>query len=133
MSAPAVPIFLKPCPFCRSILDSTKDTTFRYVDGGKKWGAVMCCIQGPDVRTGFRPAPEWHQAAADEWNDRGGEDEGAVTPEAVRAAARYELVRTLSPRDFSAMWTENLQTGKPFDDLVDEKIAERAKQRSPAR
>ena len=37
----------------------------------------------------------------------------------VRNARRYEIVRKLSPREFLELVTENIRTGKPFDDLVD--------------
>ena len=36
------------------------------------------------------------------------------------AAKRYETLRTLNPREFADLTAKNLQTGTPFDDLVDE-------------
>ena len=36
------------------------------------------------------------------------------------AAKRYETVRTLNPREFAELTAKNLETGTPFDDLVDE-------------
>jgi hypothetical protein len=36
--------------------------------------------------------------------------------------ARYQLLRTFNPQQFSALWEENLNTGKPFDELLDEMI-----------
>ncbi|MEC7119350.1 MAG: hypothetical protein VXW65_05560 [Pseudomonadota bacterium] len=36
------------------------------------------------------------------------------------AAKRYEILRTLNPREFAELTAKNLQTGTPFDELVDE-------------
>src|SRR3990167_1363593 len=33
---------------------------------------------------------------------------------------RYEKLRRLNPREFSALWEEALESGKHFDELVDE-------------
>lgn len=38
--------------------------------------------------------------------------------ETAKGNAMYEHVRTLNPRDFADMWTENVCGGMPFDDLV---------------
>ena len=35
-------------------------------------------------------------------------------------AARYEHLRRLDPNQFGNLWQKNIQTGKPFDTLVDE-------------
>jgi hypothetical protein len=43
-----------------------------------------------------------------------------MTPDQLNAA-RYEYVRTLSPVQFADIFRENLTTGRPFDDLVDER------------
>jgi len=42
------------------------------------------------------------------------------------AAARYEEVRKWNPRCFKEAYLVNLQTGKPFDEIVDERIKARA-------
>lgn len=39
-------------------------------------------------------------------------------------AARYEYLRRLNPQQFQALWETNLKTGRHFDELVDEAIAE---------
>lgn len=47
----------------------------------------------------------------------------AVTAEFERiqtAAKRYETLRRLNPRQFADLYAKNLQTGTPFDELVDE-------------
>lgn len=36
-------------------------------------------------------------------------------------AARYEYVRQLSPVQFAEIFQENLKTGRPFDDLIDDR------------
>ena len=33
---------------------------------------------------------------------------------------RYEKLRKLNPRQFEELYLKNIQTGKKFDDLVDE-------------
>ena len=66
MSKPAA---LLPCPFCGSYLDSEDPAVFRETDG-PKWGAVVCCITGPEVRTGYGPLEDWRDEAIAEWNKR---------------------------------------------------------------
>jgi len=55
---------LKPCPFCGNT-PSTFDT-----NQGTKWGFVVCCIQGPEVRTSYKPEEHWREDAIRSWNDR---------------------------------------------------------------
>lgn len=43
-----------------------------------------------------------------------------MTPDQLNAV-RYQYVRTLSPVQFAEIFRENLTTGRPFDDLVDER------------
>lgn len=57
---------LKPCPFC----GQTPDEDSHYVNQGTKWGGILCCIEGPEVRTGYKPWPHWKDAAVKEWNTR---------------------------------------------------------------
>lgn len=40
-------------------------------------------------------------------------------------AARYRYLRTVSPREFSALWETNLRGGHRFDDLIDARIKQR--------
>lgn len=42
-----------------------------------------------------------------------------------QAAARYELVRTLSAQRFTELFTANIKTRQRFDDLVEELVTER--------
>ncbi len=58
---------LKPCPFCGSVPDPER--CFKFVDG-HKWGAVVCCCEGPDVRTHYSDGREWWAEAAEAWNTR---------------------------------------------------------------
>jgi hypothetical protein len=37
----------------------------------------------------------------------------------AKSAALYEKLRVLNPRQFAALWAENITTGVPFDDLVE--------------
>ena len=60
---------MKPCPFCGHTPDPYDDSTFETNNVGK-WGFVLCCIQGPEVRTGFNPLGHWRRQAIDAWNTR---------------------------------------------------------------
>ena len=42
--------------------------------------------------------------------------------ELEKAHARYELIRTLTPREFTMIWQENVAGCSRFDDLVDDAI-----------
>lgn len=55
---------LKPCPFCGEVPTEIRETD------GFKWGAVVCCITGPEVRTNYVPVAEWRDAAIAAWNER---------------------------------------------------------------
>lgn len=44
-----------------------------------------------------------------------------------RDAARYNYLRTLNPREFSALWELNLRGEHRFDELIDERIKQREK------
>ena len=45
--------------------------------------------------------------------------------EVVKAAERYEFLRTLAPVEFTRLWQNNIHSRGKFDDLVDKMIAER--------
>lgn len=60
---------LKPCPFCGETPDASDKATFRYTDG-HKWGAVVCCGTGPEVRTGYGEISHWKDDAITAWNTR---------------------------------------------------------------
>ena len=57
---------LKPCPFC----GVTPDEDSHYINQGTKWGGILCCIEGPEVRTSYKAWPFFKQDAIDAWNDR---------------------------------------------------------------
>jgi hypothetical protein len=57
---------LKPCPFC----GVTPDEDSHYTNQGTKWGGILCCIEGPEVRTSYKAWPFFKQDAIDAWNDR---------------------------------------------------------------
>lgn len=65
---------LKPCPFCGNIPTSYSSD---HCPAGK-WGAVVCCCIGPEVRTGYQ-AVGWQEEAANEWNTRHA-DSAPLTP-----------------------------------------------------
>jgi hypothetical protein len=53
---------------------------------------------------------------------------GESLDEVVKAAERYELVRTLSPAEYKALWMRHVSgEGLVFDDLVDEMVKARKK------
>lgn len=71
-----------------------------------------------------------------EWR-RGAETEqpnpttiGEALDEVVKAAERYELVRTLPPCGFKELWDRNVAGEGYFDALVDEIIKARADHRA---
>lgn len=45
----------------------------------------------------------------------------------INAVDRYELLRTLAPTPFTELWLKNLETGVPFDKLVDDMVSEARK------
>jgi len=60
---------LLPCPFCGEIPDINDPNTFR-ASQGTKWGNVVCCFDGPEVRTSYKDVEFWRDAAIEAWNDR---------------------------------------------------------------
>jgi Lar family restriction alleviation protein len=60
---------LEPCPFCGTTPDVNNPATFQS-DGGSKWGFVVCCCHGPEIRTNYRPVEEWRDKAISAWNKR---------------------------------------------------------------
>lgn len=60
---------LLPCPFCGAT-PSANDTITFQTDSGGKWGHVVCCIDGPDVRTGYQALAYWRDEAIKAWNTR---------------------------------------------------------------
>ncbi len=40
----------------------------------------------------------------------------------LRGYLRYESIRRLNPRQFRELWSRNISTGTPFDELVDELV-----------
>ncbi len=60
---------MKPCPFCGQHPDPDNEYTFQS-DQGDKWGYVVCCCQGPEVRTGYKDMEYWRDDAIMEWNKR---------------------------------------------------------------
>lgn len=76
-------IKLKPCPFCGETPDQDDPLTFQDIQGAK-WGSVVCCCTGPEVRTCYESVEHWRDDAAEAWNTRAGqwacEDCGATFP-----------------------------------------------------
>lgn len=60
------PTDLLPCPFCGNIPDGDS----HYINQGTKWGGILCCIEGPDVRTDYKPWPHFKTEAIAAWNTR---------------------------------------------------------------
>lgn len=60
---------LRECPFCGQTPDIAHPYTFQS-NQGTKWGYVVCCCQGPEVRTGYGPVEEWRDDAITAWNTR---------------------------------------------------------------
>ena len=62
---------MKPCPFCGGTPNPDNPYTFQCSQGDK-WGSVVCCCAGPEVRTGYDTSDDapWHEDAIKEWNKR---------------------------------------------------------------
>lgn len=63
------PVRLLPCPFCGETPDIDNPATFQDSQG-TKWGAVVCCCTGPEVRTGYQSVEHWKANAIEAWNRR---------------------------------------------------------------
>lgn len=50
---------------------------------------------------------------------------GIAIDDCIQAAKRYELVRTLNPREFKQLWVRNIKHGEGFDAMVDELVKAR--------
>ena len=66
MYMPKIVSELKPCPFCAKT--PPDDQYFTRNGGG--FGGIVCCIQGPAVRTEFQNWPAWKSKAIAAWNVR---------------------------------------------------------------
>lgn len=60
---------VKPCPWCGKVPDVSNDAIFQNTDGFK-YGALVCCGTGPDVRTDYQHVAHWKADAIYAWNDR---------------------------------------------------------------
>lgn len=47
--------------------------------------------------------------------------------------ARYEFIRRLNPRDFSSIYTTNIKTSEPFDDIIDRLIIDYEQKKEAAK
>ena len=119
---------LLPCPFCGETPDVNNPHTFQS-NQGDKWGYVVCCCCGPEVRTGYGPVETWRDDAIAAWNRRatglGGGQDGAEKREpneqvAAQAldAERYKTVRSMNPADLEALAWEP-ENDAEFDAIVD--------------
>lgn len=59
----------RPCPWCGEAPDVTKEGAFRLTDG-MKYGALQCCVIGPEVRTDYKDVEHWKAKAIAAWNER---------------------------------------------------------------
>lgn len=75
------------------------------------------------------PVPQWAVDLTNSLMDEfGGTTEDHATilriiaahaPQGNEDGARYQFVRRMSPREFTAIWRENVTTGVHFDALID--------------
>lgn len=79
-----------PCPFCGKTPDATDARSFNLESGGK-WGAVQCCIIGPEVRTRYEPLESWRDEAIAAWNTRAPKQVSAGLDAAHSATIRSAL------------------------------------------
>ena len=52
---------------------------------------------------------------------------GRAIDDCIKAAERYELIRTVNPREFKQLYMENIKQGTGFDNLVDALVEARKK------
>lgn len=90
---------LLPCPWCGEVPDISTDAAFRLTDG-VKYGALGCCVTGPEVRTDYKDVPHWREAAIAAWNDRRSIPQG---DDPAKAAAQGDELPPLP--DFFKWWT----------------------------
>ena len=79
---------LLPCPFCGDV-----PVSLYGVHAGErsdKWGGVQCCIQGPEVRTGYGPVEDWRDDAVRAWNTR-----ADLAPKLTLTQGVLHVVRTV--------------------------------------
>lgn len=81
---PTEAVALLPCPFCGQKPDIDNDASFRLTDG-MKYGALQCCIVGPEVRTDYKEVSHWKGAAIAAWNER-------IAPPASQEAPDYMVL-----------------------------------------
>lgn len=93
---------LLPCPFC----GNTPSHIEADESQGTKWGSVVCCIRGPEVRTGYDTSPnaEWHKDAIEAWNERA---LLSPTPDTSQ-----------KPHGYLYDWTHSSATGRPDEDFT---------------
>ena len=94
---------LLPCPFC-----GNAPTDF-YMNQGFKWGGVRCCIDGPEVRTGYDETEDvaWHKEAIEEWNRR------HDSPELVRLREELRSLKDSIAMAYGFLWHVNNEPGTP--------------------
>lgn len=105
---------LLPCPFCGEV----PTTIEADANQGYKWGRVRCCIEGPEVRTGYETSDNapWHANAIAAWNTR------ADATSALRGAdeARQFPGNTCPASRHAQMIGEALVKGEVFPQLSEE-------------
>lgn len=79
---------VKPCPLCGALPRLDEPLAFQETDG-PKWGALICCGQGPEVRTGYKEVSHWRGEALEAWNDRWMDNVTLRLLEVARAAKAF--------------------------------------------
>lgn len=93
-----VEVKVRPCPFCGDTPDIDNHLTFE-ADQGTKWGHIVCCGQGPEVRTGYQDVEHWRDDAITEWNKRADDAVMLALIEVAEAARDYASENDRRPLD----------------------------------
>lgn len=101
---------LKPCPFCGETPDADNPDTFQMPETSK-YGAVVCCCYGPDVRTSYQDVEHWRDDAIAAWNERAEDPRLAEVPNMVA------VLRELAD---AAQGMEHWPGGQGLHDPLDE-------------
>ena len=84
---------LKPCPFCGQTPDIDHPSTFQMPETSK-YGCLVCCGAGPEVRTQYEDVEHWKQDAIDAWNERVDDKRVTELEGALEDALKLQSKRT---------------------------------------
>ena len=106
---------IKPCPWCGEVPDVSKNESFRLTDG-VKYGALQCCVVGPEVRTGYKDLQFWRDDAIEAWNCRAPQAPSVAVPKG------YALV-PVEPTEAMMHAAEDVPSPRPYGAVYQAMVA----------